>query len=254
MEWRDEGALLSVRLHGESAAIIEVFTAAHGRHLGVVRGGGSHRLAGVLQPGAHLALHWKARLETHIGTFKAEPLHARTALLNDRGALSALNSICALLHAVLPERDPHPALYAKTVTLLDLLEQGGAWQVPYLLWEVHLLEEMGYALDLTSCAVTGSTQDLAFISPRTGRAVSRGGAGDWAARLLPLPRVLTLQDGSASEVAQALNVSGHFLSRALADHPMPEARARLLDQLDRSIADKSKSDDHKSGAAKPSPD
>jgi DNA repair protein RecO (recombination protein O) len=244
MEWRDEGALLSVRPHGESSAIIEVFTAAHGRHLGVVRGGGSRRMAGVLQPGAQLALQWQARLEEHMGAFKAEPLHARTALLNDRSALAALNSICALLHQALPERDPHPLLYAQTVALLDLLEQGGRWQVPYLLWEVSLLDEMGYALDLTSCALTGATQDLAYISPRTGRAVSRQAAGDWAPRLLPLPRVLTLQDGTLAEVSAALTLTTHFLSRALPapahqDGPLPEARARLLDQLSRSTPDPS---------------
>ncbi|MGV8988221.1 MAG: DNA repair protein RecO [Cypionkella sp.] len=242
MEWRDEGALLSVRPHGESAAIIEVFTAAHGRHLGVVRGGASRRMAGVLQPGAQLALQWQARLDEHIGTFKAEPLHARAALLADRGALNALNAVCALIHAALPERDPHPALYAQTIALLDLLEAGSDWQVPYLLWEVSLLEEMGYALDLASCAVTGSTQDLAYVSPRTGRAVSRLAAGDWAPRLLPLPRVLVLHDGSAAEVAEGLRLTGHFLTRALApnaERPLPEARTRLVDQLARqkSVAD-----------------
>ena len=235
MEWRDEGALLSVRPHGESAAIIEVLTAAHGRHLGVVRGGGSRRMAGVLQPGAQLAVQWHARLDDQLGSFRAEPLHARAALMGNRGALSALNAICALLHLALPERDPHPALYAQTVALLDLLEAGGSWAVPYLLFELRLLDEMGYGLDLTSCALTGVTQDLAYISPRTGRAVARGAAGDWAPRLLPLPRVLTLHDGPAAEVAQGLAVTGHFLSRALTRpdtaSPLPEARGRLLDHL-----------------------
>ncbi|MEI6800946.1 MAG: DNA repair protein RecO [Pseudomonadota bacterium] len=235
MEWQDEGALLSVRPHGESSAIIEVFTAAHGRHLGVVRGGGSRRMAGVLQPGAQLAVTWHARLEDHMGSFRAEPLHARAALMGDRGALSALNAICALLHHALPERDPHPALYAQTVALLDLLERGGAWPVPYLTWELRLLEDMGYGLDLSSCALTGVTQDLAYISPRTGRAVARAAAGDWASRLLPLPRVLTLADGTPAEVAEALAITGHFLSRALtrpdSTAPLPEARGRLLDHL-----------------------
>lgn len=231
MEWRDEGALLSVRLHGESSAIIEVFTANHGRHLGVVRGGASRRMAGVLQPGAQLALVWQARLDEHLGSFKAEPLHARAALWSDRAALNALNAICALLHAALPERASHEALYALTVTLLDKLEAGRDWQVAYLLWEVSLLEEMGYGLDLSSCAVTGSTQDLAFISPRTGRAVSRPAAADWAPRLLPLPRVLTLHDGTPVEVAEGLAITGHFLARALPDTPLPEARARLMAQL-----------------------
>lgn len=233
MEWRDEGALLSVRLHGESSAIIEVFTGAHGRHLGVVRGGGSRRMAGTLQPGAQLSLHWQARLDEHIGNFKAEPIHARTALLSDGPALNALNTICALLHLALPERDPHPALYAQTITLLDLLDQGQNWQAPYLLWELRLLEEMGYALDLATCAVTGSAQDLAYISPRTGRAVSRQAAAEWAPRLLPLPRILKLHDGTNAEVAEGLTLTTHFLTRALPDRPLPDARARLIDQLSR---------------------
>lgn len=236
MEWRDEGALLSVRPHGESAAIIEVFTAAHGRHLGVVRGGGSRRMAGVLQPGAQLAVTWHARLDDHMGSFRAEPLHARAALMGDRGALSALNAICALLHQALPERDPHPALYAQTIALLDLLEEGATWAVAYLVFELRLLEDMGYGLNLTSCALTGVTQDLAYISPRTGRAVARAAAGDWAPRLLPLPRVMTLGDGTPAEVAEGLAVTGHFLSRALmarqdGTSPLPEARGRLLDHL-----------------------
>ena len=233
MEWRDEGALLSVRLHGESSAIIEVLTQLHGRHLGVVRGGGSRRMAGILQPGAQLSLHWQARLDEHIGTFKAEPLYARAALLSDGTALNALNAICALLHHALPERDPHPALYAQTTAILDLLDQGQNWQVAYLLWELRLLKEMGYALDLATCAVTGSTQDLAYISPRTGRAVSRQAAGEWAPRLLPLPRILKLHDGTSAEVAEGLHLTTHFLTRALPDRPLPDARARLIDQLSR---------------------
>lgn len=235
MEWRDEGALLSVRPHGESAAIIEVFTAAHGRHLGVVRGGGSRRMAGILQPGAQLALHWQARLDEHMGSFRAEPLHARAALLNDRGGLAALNAVCALLHLTLPERDPHPALYARTMALLDLLEQAGDWPAAYLVWELSLLDEIGYGLDLSSCAVTGSTQDLAYVSPRSGRAVSRTGAGEWAARLLPLPRILHLQDGTAAEAVEGLRLTGHFLARALAaaDRALPEARARVIDRIGR---------------------
>lgn len=231
MEWRDEGALLSVRLHGESSAIIEVFTASHGRHLGIVRGGASRRMAGVLQPGAQLALVWQARLDEHLGHFKAEPLHARAALWADRAALDALNAVCALLHAALPERASHPGFYDQTIRLLDRMEAGVDWQVAFLLWEVALLEEMGYGLDLSSCAVTGATQDLAFISPRTGRAVSRAAAADWAPRLLPLPRILSLHDGTAAEVAEGLAVTGHFLTRALPDAPLPEARSRLLAQL-----------------------
>ena len=135
MEWRDQGALLAVRRHGETAAIIEVFTAAHGRHAGVVRGGASRKVAPVLQPGAQLDLTWRARLDDHLGHFTVEPLQSRTAILSDRAALSALNAICALLSHALPERDSHPALYPATIALLDALE-GADWQQAYLRWEL----------------------------------------------------------------------------------------------------------------------
>ncbi|WP_145104690.1 DNA repair protein RecO [Cereibacter sediminicola] len=235
LEWRDEGALLSVRRHGESAAIIEVFTAAHGRHMGVVRGGASRRLAPVLQPGAQLDLTWKARLDEHMGAFTVEPLRARTGLFTDRLALAGLNAICAMLHVVLPEREPHVGLWRESIELMDALAAPG-WPAAYLRWEMRLLEEAGFGLDLTRCAVTGSREDLAFVSPRTGRAVGRGAAGDWADRLFPLPLAL-LGQGPASgpEVRQGLAITGHFLARELplAGRPLPEARARLIDLLAR---------------------
>ena len=236
MEWRDEGALLSMRLHGETAAIIEVFTAAHGRHSGVVRGGASRRMAATLQPGTQLDVAWRARLEDHIGAFTVEPLRARAGVLGDRRALSALNALCALLHVALPEREPHPVLWRASVAMLDRLDQGGDWAADYLRWEVLLLEELGFGLDLSRCAVTGATEDLAYLSPKTGRAVSRAGAGDWAAQLLPLPQILCGQgNGLPAELAQGLAVTGHFLARSLApvlgESPLPAARARLVDQL-----------------------
>ena len=237
MEWRDQGVLIASRLHGETSAIIQVFTAAHGRHAGVVRGGASRKMAAVLQPGSQVQVTWVARLETHIGSFTVEPLHSRAALLNDRLALAALNSIAALLQLALAERDPHPALWLKTTALLDLLLTPD-WQPAYLRWELDLLDALGYGLDLTSCAVTGSRDDLAYVSPRSGRAVSRGGAGDYAARLLPLPPSLLGQGPLIGrELGQGLALTGHFLNRGLhailGDKPLPEARARLLDLLAR---------------------
>lgn len=239
MEWRDEGVLLSVRKHGEGSAIIEVLTSAHGRHLGVVRGGASRKLAPHLQPGAQLSLEWRARLEDHLGLFTCDPVRSRAALLADPLALAGLGSVCALVHAALPERDPFPALYATTIALLDAMTAGDDWLGPYLRWEMDLLEQIGFGLDLTRCAVTGGRDDLVFVSPRTGRAVSRAGAGEWANRLLPLPPVLMGQGPvSPSDVAQALQLTGHFLTRELADRlkhgPLPEARSRLIARLHRS--------------------
>lgn len=233
MEWRDEGVLLSVRAHGEAAAIIEVFTGAHGRHAGVVRGGTSRRMAPVLQPGAQLAVAWRARLEDHIGAFTAEPIRARAGIMADRRGLAALNAICALLRLALPERESHPLLWADTVALLDAVESGDDWPILYLRWETRLLEDLGFGLDLASCAVTGATDDLRYVSPRTGRAVSGAGAGDWADRLLPLPPCLAgAVPPGPGDIAQGLALTGHFLTRELAPHlagrPMPDARARLI--------------------------
>lgn len=238
MEWRDEGALLSLRLHGESAAIIEVFTAAHGRHAGVVRGGASRKMAAVLQPGSQVDVTWRARLEDHIGAFTVEPLRSRAAILADRLGLAGQNAVCAMLHVALPERQAHPILWRMTMALLDKMAASVDWLSDYLRWELLLLDELGYGLDLSSCAVTGARDDLAYVSPKTGRAVSRVAAGDWAARLLPLPQVM-LGQGPAlgAELVQGLAVTGHFLNRGLEPllngRDLPEARARLLDLLAR---------------------
>lgn len=233
MEWRDQGALIFMRAHGEQAAIIEVFTAAHGRHAGVVRGGASRRMAPLLQPGGQVDVTWRARLDDHIGAFTVEPLQSRAGVLADRLALAGLNAICAMIRVTLPERAPHPLLYRQTIDLLDALQTRPDWPALYLRWEVLLLDELGFGLDLGSCAVTGARDDLAYVSPRTGRAVSRAGASDWAARLLPLPACLMGQGAaSPAELAQGLAITGHFLTRELAplrnDRPLPEARSRLM--------------------------
>jgi DNA repair protein RecO (recombination protein O) len=232
--WADEGIVLSVRPHGETSAIVEVLTATHGRHAGVVRGGTGRRLSPALQPGAQVAVDWKARLDDHLGSYTIEPVRSRAAqAMGGRLALAGLNAVVALLLACLPERDPHPALYIRTVALLDLLGQDDVWPLAYLQWECALLEEMGFALDLTVCAVTGGIDELAYVSPKSGRAVSRQGAGDWAARLLPLPPVLR-GEGAASgaEVALALGTTGHFIAHRLlaqsGDRPVPAARGRLV--------------------------
>ncbi|MEL6516188.1 MAG: DNA repair protein RecO [Pseudomonadota bacterium] len=282
-DWRDQGALLSVRRHGETAAIIEVFTAEHGRHAGVVRGGTSRKIAPILQPGAQLEVTWRARLDEHIGTYAVEPLKSRAAeVMADRLTLSGLNAVTALLVFALPEREGHPLLYRRTIALLDmigvneawplaylrwelaLLEEMGfglereghpllyrrtialldmigvneAWPLAYLRWELALLEEMGFGLDLSVCAVTGAADDLAYVSPRTGRAVSAEGAGDWAEKLLPLPPALMgAGQGDMGEIAEGLRTTGHFLKTQLAhslgDRPLPEARERFVDLVRR---------------------
>ncbi|MEM6304878.1 MAG: DNA repair protein RecO [Pseudomonadota bacterium] len=241
MEWRGQGILLSARKHGETAAIIEVFTPEQGRHLGVVRGGTSRKIAPILQPGAQLDVVWRARLPEHIGSFTVEPLRSRAALvMGDRLALAGLNAVTALLSFCLPEREAHLALYHRSEALLDLLGQNDLWPLAYLQWEMRLLEEVGYALDLSACAVTGAREGLTFVSPKSGRAVSKEGAGTWADRLLPLPPVM-LGQGAAedAEIVQALATTGYFLeahlARDLGDRPLPEARARFVHAFTRQV-------------------
>ncbi len=241
MEWRDHGILLSARRHGESAAIIDVFTEEHGRHSGIVRGGAGRRLAPVLQPGAQLEVQWRARLEEHLGSFQVEPLRSRAvAAMGDRLALAGLNAVVGLVSFCLPERQAHAGFYRLTERLLDLLDQTGIWPLAYLQWERDLLEEMGYGLDLTVCAVTGQHDGLVYVSPRTGRAVSEAGAGDWADRLLPLPSCLR-GEGPApdAEIAEALRTTGYFLTHRvaaeLAHKPLPEARARFVETFSRRL-------------------
>ncbi|MFD1511317.1 DNA repair protein RecO [Lacimonas salitolerans] len=239
MEWRDQGILLHTRRHGESAAIIEVFTPAHGRHAGVVRGGAGRRMAPILQPGAQLDVAWRARLEDHIGAFVVEPVRSRAAVvMGDRLALAGLSAVVSLLHFALPEREVHETLYQRSENLLDLLCNAALWPLAYLRWEQWLLDDLGYGLDLSCCAVTGATEGLIYVSPRTGRAVTAAGAGDWADRLLPLPKALLgTGDAGDAEIVQALRVTGHFLTDHLAHEmggrPLPEARQRFVDALAR---------------------
>jgi DNA repair protein RecO (recombination protein O) len=193
----------------------------------------------VLQPGARLDLAWRARLEEHLGSFNVELSKSRSAaVFGDRDALAALNAITALLLFALPEREPHPRLHAATEAMLDLLGHSEAWPVAYLQWELALLEALGYGLDLTHCAVTGAPDNLVYVSPRSGRAVSAAGAGEWADRLLPLPpELLGVVTHDLAGIGEGLVTTGYFLTHSVAhaqgDKPLPEARARLVDRLSR---------------------
>jgi len=240
IEWQDEAALLAARSFGETSVIIEVFSETHGRHAGVVRGGTSRKVAPLLQPGAQLSVTWKARLDSHLGSFTVEPIRSRAAAaMGDRLALAGLNAVCGLLVMVLPEREAHLPLYARTIALLDLLGQSDVWPLAYLRWEQALLEEMGFGLDLSACAVRGVNEDLIYVSPKSGRAVSREGAGEWADRMLPLPPVLAGKgDATPAEIARALGTTGFFIEnrliKGLGDRPLPPARARLVEVIARS--------------------
>ncbi len=235
MEWRDEGIVLAVRRHGEAAAIVSLLTAEHGRHAGLVRGGASRRLRGVLQPGNTLAATWRARLEEHLGAFTVEPLHSSAALYDRPGPLAALTSATALLETALPERAPHPELYRALSGLLEGLEAPD-WAESYVRWELFLLADLGFGLDLSSCAATGRNDQLAYVSPRSGRAVSLSAGEPWHDRLLPLPAFLAPGGGAADvqEVLDGVRLTGWFLERhVFAPHgrKTPDARERLITHL-----------------------
>lgn len=236
MEWHDEGLVLAARAHGETDAILTALTFEHGRHLGLVKGGSGRRARPLLQPGNRLQLAWRARLSEHLGHFTLEPMQLfGSRLLDDPLRLAGLAAATALLDQALPEREPHPRLYAGLLKLLEAMLVDPRWLETYVRFELLLLQELGFALDLETCAVSGASDDLAYVSPRTGRAVSRTAAGDLAPRLLPLPGFLRADvPAMFSDIRAGLRLSGHFLARqalAPADRPLPTARERLTTLL-----------------------
>ena len=239
MDWQEDGTLLTIRPHGEGAAIVQLLTRARGLQSGLVRGGSSRKLAPLFQPGARMQATWRARLEEHLGTFTLDPVKSRMAdVMQDGDALAALSAITSILAFALPERQPFPELHDGSELLLDMLGTSELWPFAYLRWEQAVLEHTGYGLDLSQCAVTGQTEHLIYVSPRTGRAVSAEGAGAWADRLLPLPPCLTGQPpADRAELLEALRTTGHFLHHHLAtaqgSKPLPAARDRLVARLSR---------------------
>lgn len=237
MDWSDEGIVLSARRHGESAVILSLLTAAHGRHAGLVRGGGSRRQRGVLQPGNRVAATWRARLEDHLGSFTVELLHNPSARwLDDPGRLAALSSACAIVDATLPEREPCDTIFNRLAGLLDVFDEL-SWAMKYVEWEFDLLGELGFGLDLSCCAATGRSDGLAFVSPRSGRAVSLSAGEPYRSKLLPLPDFLVGGDEAApGDIAAGLALTGYFLDRHLfAPHQrrLPDTRGRLVERIRR---------------------
>ncbi len=239
MQWRDEGILLWVRRHGENAAIIETLTREHGRHSGLVRGGASKSHAAILQPGAQLSLEWSARLAEHLGAFKVDLVRARAGvLLGDRNKLAALNVISALLVQFLPDREPNAELYERTLALMDTLaSESPSWPVDYAAWELMLLGALGFGLDFSRCAATGLSEDLVYVSPRSGRAVCRHAGGPYADKMLPLPQfLLGMGTPGIGDVRESLRMTGYFLTHwvcpAFEVKELPASRARLTRLLE----------------------
>lgn len=231
MHWEDEAILLSARRHGEGALVLQLFTPCHGRHGGLVRGGASRKNRPTYQPGNRLAVTWRARLADQLGAITAELIKPNAAfIMDDPARLGALTSSCALVERALPDRDPHPDLYNLLRQLIDTLTTSGVWAADYVRFELALLADLGFGLDLSGA-------DSVYVSPRTGRAVTKETAKGYEDRVLPLPGFL-LGKGEADGAAirDGLKLAGYFLERhlfAALDRPVPEARQTLVDRFSR---------------------
>ncbi len=216
MEWTDDAIVLHVRPHGETSAVAELLSRGHGRYLGLVRGGRSRRLRPLLQTGNLLRAEWRARLAEHLGFFVldlAEPFAAHA--LDDRLALAGIGTLTSLAN-LLPERDPHPALFDMALLMLRHLDEPELWPQLLVRWELLLLSELGFGLDLEVCAATGARDGLTYVSPKSGRAVSAEAGAPYAAQLLPLPAFLRSGNAlaaSRAEIADGLRLTGYFLER-----------------------------------------
>lgn len=241
MDFTDTAFVLSARRHGEGDVVLSCLTRDHGRHLGLVKGGASRRSRPLVEIGNALAVQWRARLAEQLGNFQVELLAANAAhLMDDADRLAALNAAAAVIDATLPERAPHADIHGDFGALVASLVAGcDDPGLLYLRWELRILADLGFGLDLSCCAVTGATEGLAFVSPKSGRAVTAAGAGRHAERLLPLPRILSdpaapVQPG---DIQQGLRLTGHFLHahllEALGAEKRLAARDRLVERLGR---------------------
>lgn len=235
MEWRDEGIILAVRSHGETSAISEIFTLDHGRCLGLVRGGRSRHMRPVLQAGNLVSLTWRARIEEHLGHYTLEPVSLRAGFIIENALrLTGLGSLTALAQ-VLPEREPHPKLYHAMRIVLEAIDHDELWPALMVRWEMGLLDELGFGLDLSKCASTGQAEDLIYVSPRTGKAVSRTAGLPYHDRLFRLPDFLNGGTAaSVQDVRDGLKLTGYFLERHIfgpRNVGIPQARQMLEQAL-----------------------
>lgn len=239
MHWSDEGIVLAVRKHGESSVVANLLTKLHGKHVGLVRRGAGPQLRGALQLGNEVAVRWRARLAEHLGNFDIELRNPRASkLLGVSLALSGLVSAVTLADRVLPEREVHENVYHAMLALLDVLDKHmEVWAPVYVRFELGLLSELGYGLDLSSCAATGSRKNLIWVSPRSGRAVSKEAGGPYAAKLLALPSFLI--EGkpgfvAGEDIRSGLLLSSFFLERRIFrvnGQTVPEARQRFVEMI-----------------------
>ena len=243
MEWHDSAIVLGVRRHGESAVILEVLSENHGRHLGLVRGGRSKNLRSFLQTGNSLKVQWRARLAEHLGTFSVEPDTSRAAgFLENPLALAGVRAVAALASVALPEREAHAPLFHGLHFWLDTIDDESVWPALLVRWELALINELGFGLDFSECAATGDTEDLIYVSPRSGRAVSRAAGAAYKDKMLPLPEFLLSSqnaDPTIQDILDGFRMTEYFITRhILAPHQvdLPEARQHLLSLLRRRSA------------------
>jgi len=233
MEWTDDGIVVSLRRHGETSILVSLLTRQHGRHAGLVRGDAKGVMRATLQVGNSVRARWRARLAEHVGRYSCELTEAGAARhIGESRRLACLSAACAVTETALPEREPHPRVFDGLTALLAMLDADAGWGSAYVKWEVGVLRDLGFGLDLSQCAVTGGKDRLHFVSPRTGRAISEAAAGAYRNRLFPLPSFLLGRGatGSSEEVAQALALTGYFLERHVYrsyNRGVPEARVRL---------------------------
>jgi DNA repair protein RecO (recombination protein O) len=237
MEWREEGIVLGVRRHGETSAIVDLLTGPRGRWMGLVRGGRSRTHRPVLQEGNLVLATWRARLEEHLGHFAIEPLALRSGwLIDDPGKLAALTTLTCLCQ-LLPEREPHSRLYEAARLVLDALDDREIWPALFVRWEMGLLDELGFGLDLAQCAATGTREDLVYVSPKTGRAVSREAGAPYGDRLLKLPEFLKGSQAATptpADILDGFRLTGHFLIRHVfvpRSIAPPDSRERMVARL-----------------------
>ncbi|MDB5410139.1 MAG: recO [Rhodospirillales bacterium] len=238
MQWDDEAVVLAARPHGETSLIVTLLTRSLGRRAGLIRGGRRARGRGVYEIGTRVEAHWQARLAEHLGLLRLELVRGCAAeLMDDPARLSCLAAATAMAEATLPEGEAAPECYAGLLELIAALVAGRDWAARYITWELALLAELGFGLDLASCAVTGATSDLAYVSPKSGQAVSRAAAAPYRDKLLALPRFL-LDPGvlpTIAEVADGLRLTGFFLERhvfAPFGRPLPASRSRFVDRME----------------------
>lgn len=236
MDWADNGYVLSSRKHGESSAIIEVFTREKGRHPGLVRGGYGRRMRPVLQPGNHVSVEWRARMEDHLGYFTLEAIDSRAAeLMDDRLSLAGLNALCVMTRELLPEREAYPALHDVFSIVVSQLDNPEIWPALYVRWEAGLLSALGYGLDLSECAATGSNDNLTHVSPRSGRAVSASAAAPYGDRMLTLPGFMRGEGyASPEDIYHGLRLTEYFLETRVqweVNRTLPEVRGVMVERL-----------------------